>query len=415
MYLLSRGAGASDGDSSALDWLTARRLVFCSYAAFISYVGFVATWAWVTHGFTGTDAGRPGLDFSIFWTASHLMRHESPALVYDHQAFVKATVTLFGGFANEYGMPWLYPPAFLVGIAPLSLLPFPISYIAFVSGSVVLFVVAALSVSRLGRSVQDPRLAALFVAALPCVFVTAIIGQNSLLTAALAASAVRWLAAKPVLAGICIGLLAIKPQMAIVFPFVLIAAQAWRTFAAAALSGLAFTTLGALTCGARSFHAFLVNASVMRSATLEHGQHFWMSSPSPFSALRSAGIPVTLSYVVHGMIAIVAIAAACQVWRRSSDMRLRASMLAASTLIVNPYVWHYELAWLGIALACVTACGINGRWYLGEQGILVAGWLLPVYEHFNRVAKLPQIGPAVVLLTMLVILRRVRMVAGVKL
>jgi alpha-1,2-mannosyltransferase len=412
MYLLSRGAGG--GECSAVEWLTPRRLVFYSCAAVISYAGFVATWAWVARGFIGPNAGRPGIDFSIFWAASHLMLHGSPLLVYEHQAFVKATVTLFGSFANEYSLPWLYPPAFLLGVAPLSLLPLPISYVVFVSASAILFVAATVSVSRLDASVSGRRLAAMLVAASPCVFVTAIIGQNSLLTAALAAFAVRWLAGNPVLAGVCVGLLAIKPQMAIVFPFVLVAARAWKAFAAAALTAVSVTAIGVVTCGVQSFRAFLVNASVMRSTTLEHRQHFWMSSPTPFSALRSAGVPIVPSYAVHAMIAIVAIAAACQVWRRSSDMRLRAAILAASTLIVNPYVWHYELVWLGVALACVMACGINGRWYRGEQGVLVVAWLLPIYEHFNRVTMLPQIGPAVVLLMMLVILRRVRMVAGAK-
>jgi hypothetical protein len=81
-------------------------------------------------------------------------------------------------------------------------------------------------------------------------------------------------------------------------------------------------------------------------------------------------------------------------------------------LIVSPYVWHYELAWLGIALACIAASGLNGKWLFGEQAVLALGGLLPLYEHFNRVAQLPQVGGVLLLLTMFVILRRARLMPG---
>ncbi|MBZ4317346.1 DUF2029 domain-containing protein, partial [Mycobacterium tuberculosis] len=81
-----------------------------------------------------------------------------------------------------------------------------------------------------------PRAATLVVVAYSGVCLSALFGQNSVLTAGLAALALHLLGKRPVVAGVVIGLLAIKPQLAVVFPFVLIAARAWRTFAAAALS-----------------------------------------------------------------------------------------------------------------------------------------------------------------------------------
>ena len=410
MYLLNQGASGVEGEP--LEWMTRRRVLLVSCAIVISYALFLATWAWVGHGFTGPNAGRPGLDFSIFWAASHLLLHGSPLQVYDHLAFIKTQLTQFGGFADGYSLPWVYPPAFLLLVAPISLLPFSVAYGLFIGATMFLFVAGTLSVSRLDKSMGGKGLAALVIAASPCVFVAAVVGQNSLLTAALAAFAMRWLARHPVWAGICIGLLAIKPQMAIVFPFALVAARAWKAFAAAALSALVVTALGVLVCGVQSFHGFLVNASVLRSALLEQGQHFWFSSPTPFSALRSAGVPVMAAYAAHASVAIVSIWAACHVWKNTSDLRLRASIVVVSTLIVSPYVWHYELVWLGIALACLTASGINGKWLRAEQAVLALGWLLPIYEHVNRVTLAPQIGPVVLLMTMWVILRRARIVAG---
>ena len=66
---------------------------------------------------------------------------------------------------------------------------------------------------------------------------------------------------------------------------------------------------------------------------------------------------------------------------------------------------HYELTWLGIAIFCLIAHGLDEGWLPGD-GILVLAWLLPVFEMFNRLTKLPQIGPVVLLAVLLVVVRR---------
>jgi hypothetical protein len=377
----------------------------------VVYAVFLGTWAWLGHGFAKPDVGRPGADFAIFWAAAHLLLDGSALQVYDHHALISAELKLFGGFADRYSMPWVYPPAFLLVLAPLSLIPFQVAYLLFIGFGAFLFVQGTLSVSRLDEQVGSRRLAALYILASPCVFITAVVGQNSLLTAALAAFAIHWIVRSPIKAGACIGLLATKPQMAIVFPFVLVAARAWKAFLTAALTALAITALSGALCGVQSFHKFIANASVLQSSLLLHGEHFWLSSPTPYSALRSAGVPVVAAYVVHTAVALVAIWAACHVWRTTRDARYRASILAVSALIVSPYMWHYELPWLGIALACMCASGLSSRWLCGEQAVLALGWILPIYEHFNRLTRLPQVGAIVLLLTMLLILRRVRVAA----
>ncbi|CAN7679862.1 DUF2029 domain-containing protein [Trinickia sp. LjRoot230] len=381
-----------------------------SVATVVSYVAFLAIWAWAGHGFTSADAGRPGIDFATFWTASHVALQGSPLQVYNHLTFANAAHALFGGFADVNALPWAYPPAFLMAVSPLALLPFAVGYLLFVVGTAALYVVTTVRVSGLDKSIGSSQLAAFIVAASPCVFVTAIVGQNSLLTAALAALALGSMTRKPVLAGICIGLLAIKPQMAVVFPFVLIATREWKVFAIAALSALVVTVAGVLFCGTASLHGFFLDAGLLRTTLLEHdGQRFWFASPTPFSALRAAGMPIVAAYIAHACVAAVAIGAACSVCKHSADVRLRSAAVVVAALLVSPYVWHYELVWLGVALACLCAVALSSQWLRGEQAALAAGWLLPIYEHFNRVMMLPQFGPVVLLIVMWMVLRRARL------
>ena len=389
-------------------WLTPRRVV--AYSAFVLafYALFVAIWAYVIHHAPGTVLSRPGADYSVFWSASYVMLHGAPWQAYDFPTFSRLSAELFPLFRREGFLAWLYPPTYLLLVTPLALLPYAISYPLFVAFGVAVLGFAAWRVSDLGTIPGAGRVGAFALVAAPCVFVTGSLGQNAFLTASCAALAVCWADRRPVWAGICIGLLSVKPQMALLFPFVLVAARAWRTIAWAALATGAFGALSVLVCGVESLRLFVASAGLARSIILEHGVVFWLASPTPFAALRLAGVPLGAAYAVQACIAAIAIAAACIVWARSRDIRVRAAVLAVATLAANPYVWHYELAWLAIAIACMLAIGWRSGWLRGEQAAIALMWLLPLFEYLNPWLAQPQIGPAVTLFTLLVLFRRAR-------
>ncbi|CAG9200184.1 hypothetical protein BVI434_1600001 [Burkholderia vietnamiensis] len=89
-------------------------------------------------------------------------------------------------------------------------------------------------------------------------------------------------------------------------------------------------------------------------------------------------------------------------------MRVRAAVLAVATLIANPYVSHYELAWLAVAIACMLSIGWRDGWLRGEQTAIALMWALPAGEYLNPWLQLPQLGPLVTLFALLVLLRRAR-------
>ncbi len=389
-------------------WLTPRRVV--AYSAFVLafYALFVALWIYGIHHAPGTVLSRPGADYSVFWSASYVMLHGAPWQAYDFPTFSRLSVELFPLFRREGFLAWLYPPTYLLLVTPLALLPYAISYPLFVACGIVVLGFAAWRVSGLGAIPGAARVGAFALLAAPCVFVTGSLGQNAFLTASCAALAVCWADRRPLWAGICIGLLSVKPQMALLFPFVLVAARAWRTIAWAALATAAFGAASVLVCGIESLRLFVTSAGLARSIILEHGVVFWLASPTSFAALRLAGVPLGAAYAVQACISALAITAACIVWARSRDIRVRAATLAVATLAANPYVWHYELAWHAIAIACMLAIGWRGAWLRGEQVAIALLWLLPLYEYLNPWLQQPQIGPAVTLFALLVLLRRAR-------
>ncbi|HKT64175.1 MAG TPA: glycosyltransferase family 87 protein [Burkholderia sp.] len=403
MYTANRGVRYRA--KRCAQWLTADRIVPYSCIMLLLSVAFLITWAVVTDAFTSQATARPGVDFSVFWTASQLVLQGHAAATYDPVFFSHAEVARFGAYMGHQSLPWLYPPTMLLFVAPIALVPFLPAFFLFFAGSLLCYAYAVLRLSGLRTYLPVPRAAALVVLAYSGVFWSILYGQNSVLTAGIAALAMVCLGRRPILAGVLIGLLAIKPQMAMVFPFVLIATRAWRTFAAAAVATTLFTAASIALAGTESLTGLAHAMSIVR------GMHFtlpayWFVSPTPFAALRLSGASIPVALAVQAAVGLLAIAAAVQVWRRTADMRLRGAALAVATLLTTPYLWHYELAWLGIAVFCMIAHGLDEGWLPGDQIVIVIAWLLPVFEVFNRISKLPQFGPVVLLAVLFVVVRR---------
>ncbi|KVN44737.1 hypothetical protein WT12_21895 [Burkholderia territorii] len=403
MYTANRGVRYRA--KRCAQWLTADRIVPYSCVMLLLCVTFLVIWGVVTDTFTSQTTARPGVDFSVFWTASQLVLQGHAASTYDPVFFSHAEVAQFGAYIGHQSLPWLYPPTMLLFIAPVALVPFLPAYFLFFAGSLLCYAYAVLRLSGLRARLPVPRAAALVVLAYSGVFASVLYGQNSILTAGIAALALHFLGRRPIVAGMLIGLLAIKPQMAMVFPFVLIATRSWRTFMSAAITTVLFAVAGVALTGTGSLNGLAHAMSIVR------GMHFtlpayWFVSPTPFAALRLAGASIPVALAAQIAVGLLAISAAVQVWRRTDDMRLRAAALVVATLLTTPYLWHYELAWLGIAVFCLVAHGLDEGWLPGDQIVIVLAWLLPVFEVFNRITKLPQIGPVVLLAVLFVVVRR---------
>ncbi|AHI76805.1 glycosyltransferase family 87 protein [Burkholderia thailandensis] len=395
-------------------WLTGDRVLAYGGATLILSIALLGAWGWATSGFTANTTVRPGIDFTVFWSGSHAMLHGAPATVYDYPAFSRAEAAQLGAYVNRSFLPWVYPPTLLVLVTPLALLPYVPSLLLFCALGLVAYAKSVGALCGLRDRLMKPRLASSFVIlSFPGVLVASVIGQNALLTAACAALAIRLLAKRPALAGLCISLLAVKPQMALLFPLLLVATRAWRACFAAAAGTLVFAAASVAICGIASVPAFLSGATMLRELVLEQGTQYWLASPAPFSAMRLAGASLHAAYAVQIGVGVLAAAAALEVWLRTSDTRLRAAAFAVATLLATPYLWHYELAWLGIALFGVLACALDTGWLPGEQPVFVAGWLLPFFEFFNRAARFPQFGPVVLLAVLLIVVRRARTMPGV--
>src|SRR5690606_37646255 len=124
----------------------------------------------------------------------------------------------------------------------------------------------------------------------PALVANVLVGQNGFLTAALIGFALVFLQRRPVLAGICLGLLTYKPHFGILFPVALIAAGNWRAFFTAGVTAFALAAASVAVYGFAPWLAFLRWLPVTSQAFLSEGRAEIEKMQSLFALLRTLGM-----------------------------------------------------------------------------------------------------------------------------
>ena len=144
------------------------------------------------------------------------------------------------------------------------------------------------------------------------VLTNVLVGQNGFLTASLIGGFLLLLPTRPVLAGICLGLLSYKPQYGLLFPLVLIAAGAMagiRHPQACCGRMLAFASW--LAFGTESWQAFVHWMPMFSQAFLIEGRAPWFKLQSLFAMVRFLGGTEPRLGAAMGDDAVVAARSSC--------------------------------------------------------------------------------------------------------
>jgi hypothetical protein len=382
-------------------WLNRTRVT--AYARILIGLYVLSYILWVAASTDGmTPAGYPiGNDFLAFWSASYTGLHGNPADAYDMAKLLEAEKVAIPAMSRYY--PWFYPPTFYLAILPLAFLPYFVSCGVFILGTLAAYLAALVQAA-------DCRKNALLIAAFPGVFVNLVYGQNAFLTAALAGAAAANLDRRPALAGVLIGLLCIKPHLAILFPLVLFVSCRWRPMLWAFLTVVTMAAASYWALGADVFIAFLRSPQAARTA-LETGVVPWANIPTVFAFMRMLGFAVAPSYIAHFAVAAAAAVAVAMVWRKGASYHLRASALFVGTFLVSPYSLDYDLAWLAFPIVWMTLEAVKTGWQRREREVLLAVWLLPVLISMCSRFLSVQIGPFVIIVFFIAVLRRAFLVS----
>lgn len=341
---------------------------------------------------SGLDGrGRPpGTDFIAFWSAGRLTLDGRVADAWHLDLLGAFQLDMYPGLLGP--TQWAYPPTTLPLVVPFGALPYGMAYVVWVLVGLALYL-GALSPLLRGRRYAWP-----IALAFPALWLGIPSGQIQFFVAALVGGALLLLPRRPVLAGVLIGLLVIKPQLAVMFPVVLVAGREWRAFIAAATTAVVAVLGSAAAFGVSAYESWAGSLGELGSA-IDDGSAPVFKFVTPYMGLRLLGLPEVPSLALHVGVALPAAWVVWRLWRRTQDPMVRGAATVAGTFLVTPYAADYDLAVLAFLIAWMAALGMEQGWLRGDRNLLVLTWLAPVLTA--SVAALTHVSVVPVLMALL--------------
>lgn len=246
------------------------------------------------------------------------------------------------GGGNSF-MPWTYPPQFDLLLAPFALVPVSVAYSLFTAATLA-FYLAVL------RSIAARHFALALVILFPAIEVTMACGQNGFLTAGLIGLVCLFIDTRPGLAGLALGLMIIKPHLAIAFAAYALLTRRWIVVMTAGAVVLASSLLCTAVFGIKIWTGFL--QSVRDSAMfLERGYYPLFRMISIYAALRSLEVPAAAAFLSQVAVAASALGVMIMALYRRFPVRWTLGLTAMISVSISPYAYDYDFPVFGMGLA----------------------------------------------------------------
>lgn len=311
-------------------------------------------------------------DFNNLWTGGRLVLEGNISALFDMDIYRPQMDQLLGQDVPD--QEWSYPPSMLLVGVPLALLPIFWAYWVWTIGTIIALHFA-LRAFKLNPWVHIAILLS------PAVFWNAMFGQNGTFLAALMLGGLMLAPKRPIIAGVLIGLMTIKPHLGILIPFCFLASRNWAAFVSAAVTSVALFVIAGAAFGFDAWAQFLQHTQPMMSEIMNaaYPQTYQGNAVTVFIFLRMLGGELIVSYGVQAVFSLICIACAVWLWRPLNTIEHvdRVCLTSALVLLSTPYGYTYDMVGLGAAIAII--CARHSAIALAP--LLAVLWLLPYYNH----------------------------------
>ncbi len=334
-------------------------------------------------------------DFFVFWAAARHLQHASLAGVYDQAGFEAFKLTLTDGHFSQ--LPFLYPPYSAFLFMPFGYLPFRAGLLLWDALSTTCYLLALWLVLR-------PR-GAISVAALiaPATVATLLAGQTGLLTSALALLGLHLLGKRPVIAGILLGLLTLKPQIALLPCLILLTSSQHKACLAAVLTVAGLALGSALVFGIDAWTGWF-HCLGSFAAGLDNSSSHQQFGVTVYFTLLSFGSGKHLALVAQALTTLAVLVVISDKLRRTPS-KSQTMLLLVGMYLATPYAAVYDLPAISAVCLMLLAEGLGSGFRSGELLAIATAWCTPL------IMVLPQIhanwlGLAMIAGLFIVLLRR---------
>ena len=337
-----------------------------------------------------------GQDFLNYWAAPQIAMRDVHIL-FDGAAYDEARSALTTLPGDEWR--WSYPLYLLFFLKPLGAL----SYAGALAVWSLLGLMLYLSAVWASLPEHERRNGMLLLMASPIVIVELLTRQSGFFTSAGALAVLLLLQhRRPVLAGILLGCLTVKPQLFLLWPLILLMERQWRTIIAASFMTLALAGLSLQVHGLTAWQEFFATAPafqwqlVNNPAVFTPHHLYQLMMPGPTVALRLLHAPDMLVYGIQGLVSVVVIIGTILAWRQSLSLGQRALILASGGLLVTPYAFNYDMGFFTAALLLrwIERPTLNPY----QSCVRNLAYLLPLLVYVLNAVDVP-VAPLILLIT----------------
>lgn len=326
----------------------------------------------------GFGHDRELVDFDAFYIAAQRVWFGDLDQIYDFTKLIVIQREAYG--AHDSFMPWTYPPQFSLLLAPFALIPVGVAYLLFTTSTLMVYLAVL-------RRIAGDHFVLVLIVFFPTIGITLACGQNGFLTGALIGLVCLFFEKRPILAGVALGFIIIKPHFAIAFALYALLRRAWIVVFTASAVVLVSSAVCTAVFGPQIWAALL--QSVRDSSTfLMHGYYPLLRMISAYAALRTAGLSAEGAFLGQACVTALALGVVLISACRKMPARESLGLTAIVSVCISPYAYDYDflIFAIGLALLLPTLLTNASEW---ERGVIYA---LPIPIGLFGYLRAIQIG-----------------------
>lgn len=281
-------------------------------------------------------------DFDAFHIAGRLALEGRVSEAYHATSMLAAQMEMAGAVSF---MPWTYPPPFTLAMQGLAAFPIGTAFLLFSLGSLAFYLWVL-------RRIAGPWLPGVAMVVAPAIVLNLRTGQNGLLIAGLVGAFLLAFRDNRRMAGLPLGLLIIKPHLAVGVGLLVLLRRRWSVAVIAGAVALALLAIATAVYGLGVWVDFY-DAVGEAGRFLAAGYYPLFRMNSVYAAAYSLGVAPAAAMALQVASAVASLGILGFACVKGVAFNRLAALACAATVCVSPYGYDYDLTVLGVGIAFI--------------------------------------------------------------